>query len=208
MRFRQFGYFGGRQDDALDDGGELGIDVWADRGIIGRGVLVDVPGHMSVIPDARLPIGPALIEEILESQDTDIRPGDILLVRTGWLEWYIALDDEVRVELAQRLTADRSAAALPGLDPSIEMTAWMWDHGIAAVAVDNPTAETVPYVRAEGWAHHRLLVLLGMPLGELWALDRLAEACRQEGRWSFLLTTAPMNIPRGVASPANAYAVL
>jgi kynurenine formamidase len=208
LRYRQYGYYGGRQDDALDVDGELGIDVWAQRGIIGRGVLVDVPGYMTVAPDERLPIGPQLIEAILDAQGTIVRPGDILVVRTGWLEWYLRLDAGVRTELAARLTKDRSSAALPGLDPSREMTAWMWNRRVAAAAVDNPTAETVPYIREEGWAHHRLLVLLGLPLGELWSLATLAASCRREQRWSFLLTTAPMNIPRGVASPANAYAVL
>jgi kynurenine formamidase len=208
LRYREHGYYGGRQDAALDTDGELGIQVWAERGIIGRGVLIDVPGHMDVVPDARLAIGPQLVEEILEAQGTIVRPGDILLVRTGWLEWYLALGDDIRNELAARLTADRGSAALPGLDPSREMTAWMWNRRIAAVAVDNPTAETLPYIREEGWAHHRLLVLLGLPLGELWSLAKLAASCRREERWSFLLSTAPMNIPRGVASPANAYAIL
>jgi Putative cyclase len=208
LRYRQYGYYGGRQDDALDANGDIGIHVWAERGIVGRGVLVDVPGYMEVVPDSRLAIGPELIESILDAQGTIVRAGDILLVRTGWLEWYLRLDDDIRTELANRLSKDRSSAALPGLDPSREMTAWIWNHRIAAAAVDNPTAETVPYIREEGWAHHRLLVLLGLPLGELWSLAKLADACRREGRWSFLLSTAPMNIPRGVASPANAYAIL
>lgn len=208
LRFREFGYYGGRQDADLDEAGEIGIDVWAGRGLIGRGVLIDVAGHREVVADARLPIGPELTREVLDAQGTSLRPGDILLFRTGWLEWYMGLDDEVRTDLATTWNADRSLAALPGLDPSQEMAGWLWDHRIAATAVDNPTAETVPYIPAEGWAHHRLLVLLGMPLGELWAVDRLAEACRRNHRWTFMLTTAPMNIPRGVASPANAYAIL
>ena len=213
LRYREYGYYGGRQDEALDGGPDLGIDIWAERGLISRGVLVDVAAYreeqgIPVVPDERLPIGPALFEATLARYATEIRPGDILLVRTGWLEWYRALADDARTSLAARLKADRTSARLPGIDPSLEMTAWLWDQRVAAIAVDNPTAETLPYVRSEGWAHHRLLVLLGMPLGELWTMQALSEACRRHNRWTFLLTTAPMNVPRGVASPANAYAVL
>jgi len=208
MRFRQYGYYGGRQDEDLDLRGELGVGVWADRGLIGRGVLLDVHGHSPRDPEERCPIGPDLLEETLAAQGTTIARGDILLIRTGWLEWYSALAADHRTELATQLDADRSKARLPGLDPSQAMAGWLWDHGVAAIAVDNPTAETIPYVPAEGWAHHRLLVLLGLPLGELWWLAGLADACHRRGSWSFLLSTAPMNIPQGVASPANAYAIL
>ena len=37
IRFREFGYYGGRQDPDLDGKGELGIENWARHGIIGRG---------------------------------------------------------------------------------------------------------------------------------------------------------------------------
>src|SRR3989454_11823669 len=46
IRFREFGYYGGRQDDALDQRHELGIEHWARHGIIGRGILLDAEGYM------------------------------------------------------------------------------------------------------------------------------------------------------------------
>jgi kynurenine formamidase len=213
IRFRQFGFYGGRQDDALDQRGELGVGAWAERGLISRGVLVDVARHLALAgapldPQERLPIGPELTEEVLAAQQTTIAPGDILLFRTGWLEWYRALAEDTRTELATRLDADRGAARLPGLDPGREMAAWLWDNRVAAVAFDNPTAEALPHIREVGWAHHRLLALLGLPLGELWDLSRLSPLCAAAERHTFMLTTAPINLPRGVASPANAYAIL
>jgi hypothetical protein len=213
LRFRQFGYYGGRQEDDLDERGELGVGRWAERGLIGRGVLVDVARHRAaagtpVAADERLAIGADLIEETLAAQGTAVRPGDMLLLRTGWLGWYCGLPAPERTDLATAWDADRSLARLPGVSPDRATAAWLWDHRIALLAVDNPTAETLPYRPAEGWAHHRLLVLLGLPLGELWWLDGLSAACADLGRWSFLLTVAPLNLPRGVASPANAYAVL
>lgn len=213
LRFREYGFYGGRQDADLDERGELGVGVWAERGLVSRGVLIDVARHAvdngaRIDPQERLTIGPELTERVLAAQGTTVRRGDILLFRTAWLEWYRSLPDEERVELATRLNEDRFSARLPGLDPSQDMVGWLWDHRIAAVAVDNPTAEALPYLRDEGWAHHRLLVLLGLPLGELWDMHRLSAACAEAGRHSFLLTTAPINVPQGVASPANAYAIL
>ena len=38
-------------------------------------------------------------------------------------------------------------------------------------------------------------------------LEDLAEDCRRDGRYSFLFTSAPINLPRGVASPPNALAL-
>ena len=47
-----------------------------------------------------------------------------------------------------------------------------------------------------------------MAIGEFWLLDGLSAACRAAGRYEFLLTSGPLPIPAGVASPSNAYAVL
>ena len=213
QRYREFGYYGGRQEEQLDSTGELGIDRWAQRGIVGRGVLVDVAGHLDrrgepLAPDRRFPIGGELMDKVLEAQGTVLADGDILLLRTGWLNWYRSMEDNDRAQLAARLTADRSAAALPGIDPALETVGWLWDHRIAALAVDNPTAETLPYRAEEGWAHHRLLPLLGLPLGELWWLEELATVCEEAGRYTFFLSSAPLYLPGGAGSPANAYAVL
>ncbi|SHL07771.1 Kynurenine formamidase [Pseudonocardia thermophila] len=213
QRFRQFGYYGGRQESDLDGGGVLGIDRWARTGIMTRGVLVDLPRHRSrrglppVRPDERFAVSAEIIEEIAADEGVAIEPGDVLLLRTGWLPWYLGLDDARRDQLVAAFREDRTALRLPGLDASVETTAWLWDRRIAGVVADNPTLEALPYDRSVGWAHHRLLVLLGLPLGELWALEDLAVRCAELGTWSFALVSAPLNLPRGCASPANAYAV-
>ena len=45
-------------------------------------------------------------------------------------------------------------------------------------------------------------------IGELFNLEPLSMACEKAGRWSFLFTSAPLNIPGGIASPPCAVAVL
>lgn len=55
--------------------------------------------------------------------------------------------------------------------------------------------------------HPWLLSMFGMPIGELWYLKALSEHCKKSGRYSFLLTSAPLNIPGLVGSPPNALAI-
>lgn len=210
IRYRQFGFYGGREDPDLDRG-ELGIDVIARRGIVGRGVLVDAAAYFEsagrpLEPTGRVAIGPDDLEATLAWEGVGLEPGDILLLRTGWLRWYLGLDEAGRRALAGGL--DGGTLATPGLDPGPRTAAWLWDRRVAAVAADNPAVEALPVRREEGFLHQRLIALLGMPLGELWDLEELAAACRAEGRYYFLLVSAPLNIPGGVGSPCNAYAVL
>ena len=48
----------------------------------------------------------------------------------------------------------------------------------------------------------------GMPIGENWDLEALSLACAERGKWTFFLTSQPLNVPSGVASPPNAMAIL
>ena len=59
----------------------------------------------------------------------------------------------------------------------------------------------------EGFVHFSLLPMLGLPIGELWDLDGLAADCAADGRYTCLLTSAPLNLERGVGTPPNAMAI-
>jgi hypothetical protein len=213
QRFRQFGYYGGRQEEDLDSTGVLGVDRWAQQGIMTRGVLLDVAAHWKrhhgtpLPPDRRIAVTAEMMSAIAAEEGVSVEPGDIVLLRTGWLPWYLSLGETDRETMITAFRTDRTSLQLPGLDAGLSTTAWLWDSQVAAIATDNPTLEALPYDPSVGWAHHRLLVLLGLPLGELWPLEELAEHCAAHSRYSFLLISAPLNLPRGCASPANAYAV-
>ena len=45
------------------------------------------------------------------------------------------------------------------------------------------------------YLHAYMLPRWGMPIGELWGLEGLAEKCRKAGRYKFFLTSAPDNVP-------------
>ena len=182
-----------------------GIESWAARGIAGRGVLLDVARsrESSGAPlafDRRDVISVADLELCAERQGVTLRDGDILLVRVGWTTGYEAADASRHLELSKSVDW-----AAPGLAAGDDMAAFLWDTGIAAVATDGPALEAFP-IEGE-FLHHKLLGRLGIPIGELWWLDALADACASDGSWEFFFTSAPLNVPGGIGSPANALAI-
>ncbi|MFI7123077.1 cyclase family protein [Amycolatopsis sp. NPDC049868] len=204
------GYWGGRNETDLATSDVLGVDRWAEHGFGGRGVLVDVAGHrkargVPLPPDEPVEITAAMLDEVAAEQGTDFRSGDILVVRTGWTEWYLELPAAERTRMRGTIG---NGFACPGLESAQEMAGYLWDREFAAVVVDNVGVEVFPVNRAKGFLHRRLIALQGMPLGELWLLDRLARACAERGSHEFLLVSGVLPLPRGVGSPANAHAIL
>lgn len=191
IRNREHGFYNGIADE------DHGVHHWATTGIVGRAVLVDVARHRDVRPDETDDITVADIEATLVAQRAAVEPGDILLLRTGWLAWYRTLDDVRRGELPANLTA-------PGIHADDATLRWLWDHRIAALAADNPGVESWPPRSRAEYLHQKLLPLLGLPLGELWDLDPLAADCAADGVYEGLLTSAPLRVVGGVASPPNA----
>ena len=212
IRFREFGYYGGRQDVDLDGKGELGIEHWARHGIIGRGVLLDVAGYMErkgtpLDMTQKFAMDGAFLEQVAQEENVKLEPGDIVLLRTGWLTWYKGLDEAGREALRGTLHPGAGGMACPGLDPSQATAAWVWDQRIAAMAADNVALEALPVEAQTGFQHRRLIALQGMPIGEVWDLDALAQDCAQDGVYECMLMSAPLYLPGGVGSPPNAYAI-
>jgi kynurenine formamidase len=214
------GFYNGVPDE------EHGVNHWARQGIVGRGVVVDVGRwreHTGSPFDYRAPyaITPEDLASTLADQGTTVETGDILLIRTGWMTWYKSCSVETRSELASGGT---NGFMNPGLRPGKDMAEFLWNLHPAAVAIDNPAVERWPRgyplpaneVTAlladparceEVFLHFSLLPLLGLPLGELWDLDALADACNADDRFECMLVSSPMNLPGGVGSPANALAI-
>jgi kynurenine formamidase len=203
----------------------LGINRYAERGIAGRGVLLDVGRYLKetgspIGYSTNEGIGVPVLEATADAQGVAVAPGDILMIRFGWVRYFLHdLDDAGR---AQAIVAPLRC---PGLEQSHEMAGWLWDHGVAMVAADNfaleawPPAADSPFVtEAErtgalprsshtGLMHRVLIPLLGMAIGELWALDDLAARCAADGVWDCLVTVKPLTLTGGAGSPANALAI-
>lgn len=183
--------------------------AFAEQGIVGRGILVDLASWRSTHPDPQIqsfacfetsPIPLAHLQACLAAQGTTVQFGDILFIRTGW-----------HAQLAT-LRADQLAAyqaVLPhhfgGVEQSDDMIRWIWEN-FAAVAGDQPSFEAWP--TQKDWSLHEVLLAgYGCPIGELFWLEKLAEVCKEEGRWSFFVSSEPCNVPGGVASPPNILAI-
>jgi kynurenine formamidase len=224
MRHPRYGFYGGVKDEAVEVGRpELGIQLAAEKGIAGRGVLIDLPRYFSAAGrdydiTTNQMIWPSDLDAALASQGAALESGDILLVRTGWSGYYLELSP------AEQDRFRRGGMHAPGLGQSPETVRYLWDHQVAMVASDNAGVEAHPVNPDSGFLipgeevpergpshngmlHRPLIALLGLLLGECWKLDELAEACAADGKYEFLLTAKPLNLVGGVGSPANAMAV-
>jgi kynurenine formamidase len=214
IRHPEHGNYNGFPDSDIHGGAgtKLGVDQWAKRGIVGRGVLVDVLGALSALgrgfdPASNYGITNADLEVTLEHQQVEIEPGDIVLLRTGWMGNFYAADDAYRTAVLGHESPIAQHA--PGLNVDTSSVEWLWNHRVAAIAADNIAVEQTPAPDpTQTFALHKLwLPLIGMPLGEYWWLDDLAAACAVDGRYTCLLVSVPLDVRGGVGSPPQAVAI-
>lgn len=213
-RHHEYGFYNGVPDEDVAVGSPtIGVNRWADQPIVGRGVLIDVAAVRAangnpIDHDAGEHLTVGLLDETLAAQGSVLRPGDCVLIHTGWAEWYLALDRGRRGETCR-------TRLCTGMDQTQDTLAWLWDHQVGLAASDTFAFEALP-ARADspfggdtdaGMMHQDLIALLGLPLGELWRLRDLADDCARSGCFESLLTVKPLNLTGGVGSPANAVAL-
>lgn len=203
------GFRAGADIDAPDAAGNsrvraLGIEAMAERGVQGRGVLLDLHAHYG---EAWQPVGYDALMRIAEADRLTVEPGDILLVHTGMGRMIVDMKGKPD---AARLRS--SFAALDGRDE--RLLQWITETGVAAIAADNHAVEFVP-ARASDEAdapvfplHEHCLFKLGIHLGEFWYLTELADWLRRHGRNRFLLTAPPLRLPGAVGAPVNPIATV
>lgn len=219
-----YGFYNGNDPAAFRPGtDDLSIHHMAGLPIAGRGVLIDVARYLEAagtLLDHRAgePVPIDVVEAALRHQGTTVIPGDLLLIRFGWLDYY---RHRASPGWRENLSRDQRHT---GLAQSHDAVEWLWDHRISLVAADNfaleawPAPPDSPFLSAaerkgatgdphRGIMHRSLIGLLGMPIGELWDLDALAAACAADTRWTFLLTIALLPLAGGVGAPANATAL-
>ncbi|KPM38458.1 hypothetical protein AK830_g8091 [Neonectria ditissima] len=212
QRIGQF-YRGHKQEDFAPGSKALGIDAFSNNGgIIGRGVLVDwyswaQRNNIHLSPFQTGAVEMSHIQSIIAENNLKFRQADILFLRVGFTSHYDALPLD-----AKRNFPDRKPDGLLGLEATEESLRWIWESGFAAVASDAAGFErgpaTGPYNHPDVSIHQWALAGWGLPIGELFDLEELAEKCAARKKWSFFLCSVPLKVPGGVASPGNAVAII
>ncbi|MFD2415565.1 cyclase family protein [Amycolatopsis pigmentata] len=163
-----------------------GIDEVAP--MVCRGVLVDVPARHGV---GRLPPGEPVTAADL--RDADLRPGDVVLIRTGWAQLWHDRDAYLGTE-----------SGVPGLaaDGARHLAA----AGVRAVGADTIALEHIP--AGAGLANlpvHRILLQdNGINLIEVMNLEPLALA----GAHEFVFVGAPLSIVGATGAPIRPLALV
>jgi len=164
-------------------------------GIVTRGVLYDI-ARLKGVP--YLEPGTRIYPEDLEAWEkkTGIKAmaGDALLLR--WGRW------TRRAKLGPWPINDGMA----GFDNSI--IPWLKKRDIAILGWETPDyAPHPPGDLPPSAVHNFALTILGIHLLDRADFDAVAEAAASRNRWEFMLTIAPLRIPRGTGSPVNPIAM-
>jgi kynurenine formamidase len=168
------------------------------HGIVGRGVLLDLPRLRGV---RWLEPGEAVSTEELEAaekaQGVKLGAGDIFLFRTG--------HHRRRLELGP-WNNGYDGEGKAGLHATAMLM--LHERKVAAFLPDGD-GETVPS-NVEGVAYpiHALqIAAMGMVCADSLQLEELVEICEMEKRWEFLVVAAPLRLPRGTGSLFNPIAI-
>jgi kynurenine formamidase len=205
-------FYNGRSVEDVTVRGRNTIDHWAKKGVVTRGVLLDLPiasrSLRDLVPDTShgsVSITVDQLEAARTLTGVEYSPGCAIVVRTGFVAWYRRQDRESRTALAESLNA-------PGIEHTEEMARYLWDSGASAIVSDSFATEVWPpdwseAARPFGFLHRVLIGRLGFAIGELWDLEELSGDCALDGSYQFLLVSAPLHVLGGIGSPSNALAI-
>lgn len=178
--------------DALD------ISDYA-QGIVGRGVLLDIP-RLRGVPwlEPGTAVTRAELEEAEVAEGVRLEEGDFFVFRTG--------HHRRRLELGpwdNGYEGDGKA----GLH--VDAIALLHERKVAGFLPDGD-GETVPS-SVEGMLypiHPLQIAAMGMLASDSPNLEDIADACAAEQRWEFLVAAAPLRIPRATGSPWNPIVIM
>ncbi|MCA9772939.1 MAG: cyclase family protein [Myxococcales bacterium] len=173
------------------------IDKVAEKGVVSRGVLLDMARHAGVerLGGGHL-ITPADLEAAEKKQGVRVESGDVLLLRTGWIQIF---------------TVDGDRMTYMTQEPGLGMAAieWLRAREVAAIAADTIAVEVMPCEHEDLPFPFHLLAIrdLGPTLGEMFDLEALAADCAADGQWTFLFSAPALKVTGGIGTPLNPLAV-
>ncbi|ABG03328.1 putative cyclase [Rubrobacter xylanophilus DSM 9941] len=158
--------------------------------VIRRGVLLDVAGHLGVERmEPNQPVGAELLEAVAEGQGVEVGEGDVVLVRTGWIQTF---------EDGPTFVGDKGGC--PGVD--LDGARWVSGRGAYMTGADTLAYEVWPSHELPVHAH--LIPESGIPIIEMLDLEELAA----DGVHEFAFVMIPLNIKGGTASPVRPLALV
>lgn len=160
---------------------------------VGRGVMLDVAGLLGVETcDGGHEITIAQLEDAVARQGTPIRPGDAVLVRSGWGAHF---DNPERYR--------GSDTGVPGVGET--GARWLADQGAALAGADTLAFECLPAGQGHALlpAHRVLLVERGINIIETLDLDRLAA----DEVYEFVFVLSHLNIYGATGAPVRPLAL-
>ena len=164
--------------------------------LITRGVLLDIARLKEVdrLPDS-YEITSADLAAAEKQQGIAVEAGDVVCVRTGEYRYFLE---------GNRARFKGDSAGL-GLDA----TQWIFDHSIAALAVDNWACEAMPSpVEGVLVPFHQVAIRdMGLLIGEMFDFERLSDDCNQDGVWEFMFSGTGLKITGSVGSPVTPMAL-
>jgi kynurenine formamidase len=168
-------------------------------GLVGRGVLLDIPKLRGVdFIEPADTIRVADLEAAEKAQGLRVETGDILVVSTG--------RDARREAAGGDLNPGRDGLA--GLHA--ECLPWLHAREIAALGSD-AISDPTPGLGIDHWpfpVHQIGITGMGLHLIDNMHLGPVSAACRERERFEFLLSMAPIRIPRATGCPINPIAAL
>jgi kynurenine formamidase len=172
------------------DGGaaKLGIEHYGP--IVTRGILLDVARVKGVeYFDDNHAIGADDLVAAEQQAGVAVEPGDVLLVRTGQMEWL------------RRGDKQRFGDPSPGI--GVGAIEYLHDKQVAAIATDTLVFEVWPGEDPAVMLPVHMIDLrdMGLVQGQLWYLDDLAADCANDGVYEFLLAATPLPITHAVGGP-------
>lgn len=159
--------------------------------IVTRGVLLDVAkAHGRPLADG-YSIGAEELQATANKAGIELRSGDAVLIRTGWLE-----------DQAGKRRHEINFNEEPGID--VDAALWLATSGAAMVGADNYAIEAMPFPEGTTFpVHQRLIRDHGISLLEGMALKSFAEL----GVYEFLFVAAPLPFVGGTGSPITPLAL-
>jgi kynurenine formamidase len=188
-------YGGGSADEHLTDFGPTHLDASSMPPFFTRGVLLDAAGHrgVPVLPKGS-PVDAAELDAICAAQGVEVRPWDVVVIRTGYMGLWPDAD---------RMAAHKTAG------PDISAARWLLDRGVVATGTDTETYEVqpAPDPGPEGNpqpVHTLLLIENGIYLMESLDLEALA----RDRVYEFLFVALPLKIRGATGSMVDPLAVI